>query len=92
MFFILTDAFSKWPEICEMPKTDAGFLIDKLKDIFARYGLPNKIVSENGPQFFSAEYREFCYRNGIRLVTSPPYHPSTNGAAENAVKTFELVC
>lgn len=89
MFFILTDAFSKWTEIYEMPRTDAGFMIDKLKDIFARYGLPNKIVSDNGPQFVSAEYREFCHRNGIRVVTSPPFHPSTNGAAENAVKTFK---
>jgi len=89
MFFVLTDAFSKWPEIYEMPRTDAGFMIDKLKDIFARYGLPNKIVSDNGPQFISAEYREFCYRNGISVITSSPFHPSTNGAAENAVNNFK---
>lgn len=51
-----------------MSKTDAGFLVDKLKDIFARYGLPNKIVSDNGPQFVSAEYRGFCCHNGIRVI------------------------
>ncbi|XP_060845664.1 uncharacterized protein K02A2.6-like [Rhopalosiphum padi] len=72
-----------------MPSTDAKFLVDKLKGIYARYGWPNRIVSDNGPQFISTEYREFCYRNGIKAITSPPFHPSTNGAPENAVKTFK---
>lgn len=72
-----------------MSKTDSKSMIDTLREIFARFGLPNKIVSDNGPQFISAEYRDFCKRNGIKIVTSSPSHPSTNGAAENAVKTFK---
>lgn len=72
-----------------MSKTDTKSLVNKLKEIFARYGVPNKIVSDNGPQFVAAEYREFCYLSGIKIVTSPPFHPSTNGAAEIAVKTFK---
>lgn len=89
MFFILTDSFSKWPEIFEMSRTDSKSLIDKLREIFARFGLPNKIVSDNGPQFTSIEYKNFCSHNGIKMVTSPPFHPSAKGAADNAVKTFK---
>jgi len=86
---LLTDLFSKWPEVFEMNKTDAKSMVDKLREIFARYGLPGKIVSDNGPQFTSNEYRKFCNRNGIKIVTSPPFHPSTNGAADNAVKSYK---
>ena len=63
-------------------------MIDKLKEIFARYCLPNTIVLDNGPQFVSSEFRKFC-RNGMKVVTLPPFHQSTNGAAESAVKTFK---
>ncbi|KAF2886839.1 hypothetical protein ILUMI_19334 [Ignelater luminosus] len=48
MFLIITDAFSKWPEIYEMPKIDLSSTIEKLKDCFARFGLPNTIISDNG--------------------------------------------
>ncbi|KAF2883623.1 hypothetical protein ILUMI_22557 [Ignelater luminosus] len=48
------------------------------------------IFSDNGPQFVSREFAHFCEMNGILHRTSSPYHPATNGAAENAVKTFKL--
>ncbi|XP_014217296.1 uncharacterized protein LOC106645854, partial [Copidosoma floridanum] len=54
-----------------------------------RFGLPDHIVSDNGPQFRSLEFREFLKRNGVKQSFSPPYHPATNGAAENFVKTFK---
>jgi len=72
-----------------MNKIDANSMVEKLREIFAGYGLPGKIVSDNGPQFTCNEYREFCNRNGIKIVTSPPFHSSTNGAAENAMNSFK---
>lgn len=88
-FLIITDAYSKWPEVYEMTKMDSITTIDKLRDCFARYGLPNTIISDNGPQLVSTEFEHFCTTNGIKHTTSPPYHPATNGAAENSVKTFK---
>lgn len=88
-FLILTDAFSRWVEVFEMGKMDSFNTIEKLRETFARFGLPDQIVTDNGSQFTSFEFREFCTRNGIKHTTSPPYHPATNGAAENAVKTFK---
>lgn len=60
-----------------------------MREIFGRFGLPNKIISDNGPQFRASEFIEFCKQNRIVFYTSPPFHPATNGAAENAVKSFK---
>ena len=56
--------------------------IEKLGIIFATHGLPQKIVTDNGPSFTSKEFEDFMQRNGIKHVKSAPYHPSMNGLAE----------
>ena len=89
MFFLVIDAYSKWLEISLMPTTTSNKTIETLKSLFARYGLPEQIVSDNGPQFTSDEFKWFCKSNAIRHITSAPYHPSTNGAIERAVQTMK---
>ena len=84
-FLILIDAFSKWIEVFLMDSTDSQSVLEKLREVFARFGIPKTIVSDNGRQFVSFEFENFCKRNGIVHKTSAPYHPETNGAAENAV-------
>jgi len=90
MFLVISDSFSKWPEIFKVNKADTNNTLIKLKKVFARFGLPNTIVSDNGTPFTSSEFSEFCQYNRIQHLTSPPYHPSSNGADKNAVKTFKL--
>ena len=63
--------------------------IECLRTAFATHGLPQICVSDNGPSFTSEEFGEFMIRNSIRHVTSAPYHPSANGAAERAVQSFK---
>ena len=60
-----------------------------LHSIFARYGLPTQVVSDNGPPFSSSEYEEFLHQNGIQRILVSPYHPSSNGLAERFVQTFK---
>ena len=50
-FLIVIDAHSKWPEVIEMNSTTAQQIIVKLRKLFAAYGLPEQLVSDNGPQF-----------------------------------------
>ena len=73
-----------------MVQTTAVATAARLRDFASRFGLPKKIITDNGVEFTSLEFEEFCDRNGIKHVTMAPAHPSTNGLAENAVKDFKL--
>ena len=88
-FLIAVDAFSKWTEIIEMTSTTAANTIKVLWDMFARYGLPEQLVSDNGPQFVSSEFFEFCKSNRIKYYRVAPYHLASNGLAEHMVQSFK---
>ena len=81
-FLVLIDAYSKWMEVVVMSSITAESTIRRLREIFARFGLPEHVVTDNGPTFISTEFESFLQRNGIRHSTSAPYHPATNGLAE----------
>ena len=90
MYLIVIDAHSKWLEIINFGNnTKACRLIEEFSTLFARFGLPLHVVTDNGPQFRSAEFKDFLARNGVHVSFSAHYHPATNGAAENFVQTFK---
>ena len=88
-FLAIIDTHSKWLEVFKINSTTATATIQILRTTFAHYGLLESIVSDNGPQFTSSEFAQFCHLNGIRHVRVPPYHPSSNGLAEWAVQIFK---
>ncbi len=85
MFLVVIDAYSKWLEVHLMKSTTSTNTIEKLREIFVTHGLPATVVSDNGTNFTSNEFREFIQRNGIKRSTSSPYHPASNGQAERVV-------
>ena len=89
MFFIIVDAFSKWPIVKQMKSTTSSNIIQALRSVFADYGLPGSSVSDNAPNFVSEEMEAFLRKNGIRHITNAPYHPKTNGLAERFVQSFK---
>ena len=89
MWLIVVDAHSKWPEVLPMSSTTAPATIRRLREVFAQHGLPDQIVSDNGPQFTADEFRRFTEANGITHTFSAPYHPATNGLAERFVRTMK---
>ena len=89
MFMIAVDSHSKWLEVEIMPNVTSETTIEKLRDMFARYGLPERLVSDNGPQFTSSEFATFMKRNGIKHILVAPFHPRSNGQAERFVQTFK---
>ena len=84
------DQFSGWPiATCFGDNATAEKLIRYLTGEFSKFGIPEKIFSDGGPQFISHELKEFCHRNGIELVPSSPYNPKSNGIAVNSVKELK---
>lgn len=88
-FLVVIDSHSKWIDVHHMTTTTAMRTIDELRLIFASHGLPEELVSDNGPQFVSFEFAEFVRKNGIKHTLVPPYHPQSNGAAERAVRVVK---
>ena len=89
LLLVATDVFSKWPEVRLVSSTSAQQNIEKFSVMFATHGLPNTFVSDNGPSFTSAEFKQFMDANGVNQRHVPPYHPSSNEAAENLVKSVK---
>ena len=88
----MVDAHSKWLETVIVPSTSSEATIKALRPILASHGLPELVVSDNGTSFTiftSSEFQDFVRRNGIRHITTAPYHPATNGLAERAVQTLK---
>ena len=78
MWLIIVDTCSKWPEVIAMTSTTAVKTVDILRSVFSRYGIPDQIITDNGPQFTAEEFKQFCIGNGINHILTAPYHPSTN--------------
>lgn len=89
MFMVVVDAHSKWLEVFKMTQITSAATITKLKRLFASYGVPEQIVTDNATTFTSDEFQQFVKRNGILHTTGAPRHPATNGLAERYVGTFK---
>ena len=88
-FLIVVDSYTKWVDIYDVPSTATEHVIEKLRTSFKMQGLPDSIISDNYHSFTSKEFEDFVKSNGVLHITSAPYHPSSNGAAERTVQSFK---
>ena len=88
-FLLLIDSHSKWPEIYSVTSTAVSKTIEILRTIFAVYGIPEQVVTDNDSQFTSKEFAKFINGNGIHHICTPPYHPFSNGAMKRLVQSFK---
>ena len=88
---MISDYYSRYLEILHSPTTTAEQIVRLMKATCARFGIPEQIVSDNGPQYTSEVWKDFCRRFDIRHTTSSPYHPQGNGHAERAVQTAKRI-
>lgn len=89
MWLVWIDSYSKYGGVERVKNADGLSTVRKLTEIFALFGNPEVIVSDNGTPFTSSEFGELCKTNGIKHIRSAPYHPSTNGEAERFVQVFK---
>ena len=88
-YVIVTDYFSRFPEVVKLTTTTSGSIISTLKSIFSRFGIPEEAVSDNGPQYASREFQDFGKAYNFKHTTSSPHFPQSNGHAERAVQTVK---
>ena len=88
-YLLIVDYYSRYIEIALLKGTSAEEVIKHTKSIFARHGIPELVISDNGPQYSSEAYTQFASEYQFKHVTSSPYHPQGNGEAERAVGTVK---
>ena len=74
MFLVVVDEHSKWIEAIPLPAATSRLTSQQLRTIFARFGIPDTIVTDNGACFVSSEFEQVLLENGIRHQKSAPYH------------------
>ena len=89
LLLVATDYFSKWVEaeaFSSIKDRDVTQFI--WKNIVFRFGIPRSIVSDNGPQFDSWVYQNFCQELKIKNLYSTPQYPQSNGLAKRPIKPY----
>jgi transposase InsO family protein len=93
-YLLVTDYFSRYPEIARLSKDlSAEAVITHCKSIFARHGVPETVISDNGPQFMrvnTSKFTAFAKEYGFNHITSSPRYPQSNGFAEAGVKIIKM--
>ncbi|UYV81392.1 hypothetical protein LAZ67_20001039, partial [Cordylochernes scorpioides] len=91
-YLVVIDYYSRFPEVVQLDRLTANVVVRSCKSIFARYGTPETVVSDNGTQFGAArEFANFARQYGFTHVTSSPRFPQSNGMAEAGVKIAKLI-
>lgn len=90
-FLVIVDYYSNFIEAMPLPDTQARTVIQLLKASIARFGIMKTLISDNGPQYSSGEFKDFINNYGITHVTSSPLYPQSNGLAEKAVQTVKRI-
>ncbi|KAJ9542345.1 hypothetical protein OSB04_028851, partial [Centaurea solstitialis] len=81
--------FSKWIEAAAFSQVRDKEVISFIQtNIIYMFGVPSEIMCDNGTQFIRERTRRFCDERVIKLVTSTPRYPQSNGLAESSNKVI----
>ena len=75
--------------VAKLEQTTSRCVISHMSSIVARHGIPELVVSNNGPQYSSEIFKEFARNYGFGHITSNPHYSQANGEAERAVQTIK---
>jgi hypothetical protein len=88
-YVVMVDYYSKFLFVEKLGKTTSHAIIGKLKKTFSVHGIPSIVISDNGPQFSSEEFKCFAKTYDFNHITSSPGYPQSNGQAERSVQTVK---
>ena len=84
---LLVDNFAKWVEVSRMPQNPRSKdILNHCKEVFVRFGFPDKLMTDRDPLYKSAEFLEFCEMYGIEKTFSSARYAQSNGQVERTVQ------
>ena len=85
-YLCVVDYHSKFPVIKRMEGLSAENLTATIKNIFAEYGIPHRLMSDGSSNFVLEKFRSFCSSINIEQAVSSLYHHQSNGQVEACIK------
>jgi transposase InsO family protein len=81
--FMVVDKFSKWIKVKHAASITAAKVVEFIEEIMNRFFVPNNIITDNGTQFTTREFRDFYLASGIKINYAFVSHPWSNGQVEH---------
>ena len=88
-YVVLVDIYSDFIELSQLSDLNSNALIKAIKPVFATHGAPATLITDNGTNFISSEFRRFLKSWDVNHITSNPHHHQSNERAEAAVKLMK---
>ena len=82
--YIAIDKFTKWPEVEAVRKVTAQSAVKFIKGLVCRFGVPSRVITDNGTQFTSHTYMQYIQDLGSKVCFASVAHPRSNGQAGRA--------
>jgi hypothetical protein len=73
--FVTVDKFTKWIKVKPITFITAAKMVEFIKEIMYRFGIPNNIIIDNETQFIVREFKDFCVDSGIKVNHASVSHP-----------------
>ena len=82
--YVAIDKFTKWPEVEAVRKVTAQSAVKFFKGLVCRFGVPNRVITDNGTQLTSHTFMQYTQDLGIKVCFASVAHPRSNDQAERA--------
>jgi hypothetical protein len=82
--FIAVDKFTKWIDVKPDASITVANVVEFIKEIMYKFGIPNNIITDNGTQFTMREFKYFCVDSGIKINYTSMSHLQSNGQVEHS--------
>ena len=86
-YVVVVDLFSRFPVVRQLHGESMKLVLNALKSVFSNFGIPENIISDNGPCYKSQEFNDFCARFEINHITGASYNHQANSIAEHMIQT-----
>lgn len=88
-YLLIVDYYSKYPLIRRLREFSSMEVISFLKQIFAKQGVPERLVSDNSSHFSSQHFKKITKALGLWDIISSPRYPQLNSIAKHCVQTIK---